>query len=162
MILLQFRTILFPFKLCVTEKRTNVNKRFNLLNPCLLKVFLSIFFNKLPEVGLIMAITAALVPFPVDRDRLICKSSWKKIWGYNSAAALVRYVLCITLWWNIFWSGILIYMHLRTLQKLFHPVVMYIESLSKYVDNVDRTIGCNTYVLKCHCTKEIEKQIKIK
>ena len=97
MIVLQFLTILFPYVLCVnTEKRTNVNKRCNHLNPWLLKVLLSILFNKLPEVGLIMAITAALVPFPVDRDRLICKSSWKKIWGYNSAAAWVRYVTSVS------------------------------------------------------------------
>ena len=120
MIVLQFLTILFPYVLCVnTEKRTNVNKRCNHLNPWLLKVLLSILFNKLPEVGLIIAITAAL-PFPVDRDRLICK-----VHGRKSGVIILlllgwgMYVLLgITLWWNIFWSRILIFMYLR-----FHEIL---------------------------------------
>ena len=39
MILLQFWTILLPYKLCVTEKRTYINKGCNLENPYLLTVF---------------------------------------------------------------------------------------------------------------------------
>ena len=39
MILLQFRTIFLPYSLCVTEKRTYVNKGCNLENPYLLMVF---------------------------------------------------------------------------------------------------------------------------
>ena len=93
MILLQFLTILCPYKLCVnTEKRSYVNKRCNLLNLCLLKVLLSILFNELPEVGLIMAITAALVPFPVDRDRLICK-----VHGRKSGV-----IILLLLWWGMY------------------------------------------------------------
>ena len=45
---LQFWTILFPNKKCVTEKRTYVTKGCNLLNPCVLTFFLSILLNKLP------------------------------------------------------------------------------------------------------------------
>ena len=36
---------------------------------------------------------------------------------------------------------------------------MYIESLSKYVDNVDRTIGCNTY-LNAIALKKLKNKLK--
>ena len=39
---------MFPYKLCVTEKRTYLNRRCNLEIPYLLTVLLSISFNKLP------------------------------------------------------------------------------------------------------------------
>ena len=45
---LQFRTILFPYKKCVTKKKTYVNKGCNLLNPYFLTVLLSIPCNKSP------------------------------------------------------------------------------------------------------------------
>ena len=51
-------------------------------------------------------------------------------------------------------------MHLRTLQKLFHPVVMYIESLSKYEDNVERTIGCNSTYLNAIALKKLKNKLK--
>ena len=44
---MQFWTILFTYKKCVNEKRTSVNKGWNLLNPYLLMVLLSIPFDKL-------------------------------------------------------------------------------------------------------------------
>ena len=44
----QFRTTLLPYKTCVTEKRTCVNKECNLLNLNLITALLSIPFNKLP------------------------------------------------------------------------------------------------------------------
>ena len=47
MILLQFRTILFSYKLCVTEKRAYVNRGCNLEIPYLLKILLSLPLNKL-------------------------------------------------------------------------------------------------------------------
>ena len=40
-----------------------------------------------------------------------------------------------------------------------HHIVMYIESLSKYVDNVDRTIGCNTY-LNAIALKKLKNKLK--
>ena len=43
---LQFRTILLPYKKCVTEKSTYVNKGYNLLT-----VLLSIPFNKYPDLS---------------------------------------------------------------------------------------------------------------
>ena len=36
---------------------------------------------------------------------------------------------------------------------------MYIESLSKYVDNVDRTIGCNIY-LNAIALKKLKNKLK--
>ena len=36
---------------------------------------------------------------------------------------------------------------------------MYMESLSKYVDNVDRTIGCNTY-LNAIALKKLKNKLK--
>ena len=45
---LQFQTILLRYKKCVTEKKTCVNKRCNLLNPYFPMVLLSKPFNKLP------------------------------------------------------------------------------------------------------------------
>ena len=45
---MQLWTIFLPYKKCVTEKKTYVNKGCNLLDPYLLTVLLSIPLNKLP------------------------------------------------------------------------------------------------------------------
>jgi hypothetical protein len=50
MILLQFRTILFPYKLYVTDKKTYLNRVYNLEISYLITVLLSIPFHKLPWV----------------------------------------------------------------------------------------------------------------
>ena len=51
---------------------------------------------------------------------------------------------------------------MNTLPKGSHPIVMYIESLSKYVDNVDRTVGFNTYLNTIVLKKLVQKKLKKK
>ena len=60
-------------------------KNFKLHNPKA-KICLG-FYEPMPEVGLIMAITAAL-PLPVDRDRLICKIHGKDLDEYSGSSMI--------------------------------------------------------------------------
>ena len=60
---MQFRTILFPYKKCVTEKRTSVKTLLIGSMPSLLTVFLSIPFNKLPWMYCIFFISICTYPY---------------------------------------------------------------------------------------------------
>ena len=61
---LQFRTFFLPYKKSVTEKRTSLNKEWNLLKPYLWTVLLSIPFNKLPW----LLELSGTFPVPVRRE----------------------------------------------------------------------------------------------